>query len=264
MPTADFDWLQTDSFRDNIRRVVEEEATASKVGVRDIQRIVDFLMGRAAQFRQDVEDRERTKPVRREVTEALDSVRQLIRATAQRVGQQGGGAISSNDVMEAYVAGFCSFWPFCPSPTPPDDKKWDIHLNVYKAYIENIGQLGSRHEALRTFYMTVISAIFTFLALAGGTDGLFKAVKGEIFVIVAWFGIAICVAWFMHMGSFAGLFSAKLATLRKIETNLTVEPFTLETVKPQEKWRLRLTTVDRWVAVIFIGLFIWLLNVKLD
>jgi hypothetical protein len=45
---------------------------------------------------------------------------------------------------------------------------------------------------------------------------------------------------------------------------LTVEPFTLETVKPQEKWRLRLTTVDRWVAVIFIGLFIWLLNVKLD
>jgi hypothetical protein len=40
-------------------------------------------------------------------------------------------------------------------------------LELFKTYLDDLGRIGSRHENVRTFYVSVISALFVFLAMAG-------------------------------------------------------------------------------------------------
>lgn len=50
-------------------------------------------------------------------------------------------------------------------------------LEIYKAYLDDLGRIGSRQEILRQFYLSVISALFVFLSLAGGT-GVLASLQG--------------------------------------------------------------------------------------
>ena len=136
-----------------------------------------------------------------------------------------------------------------------------VLLELFKSYLEDLGRIGGRHETLRQFYVSVISALFVFLAMAG-KEGLFQAVRGGVLVIVALVGIIVCVAWILHMSSFADLFSAKTATLCKLEEKLPFQLFSTEKQELKEKGRIRLTTVDRIIAAAFILLFIALLFFK--
>ena len=80
------------------------------------------------------------------------------------------------------------------------------HVEMYKAYLEDLGRIGGRHENARKFYISVISALFVFLSMAG-TGGLFANVQGWVFGVVGIVGILICLAWFDHMTSFGKLIS---------------------------------------------------------
>jgi hypothetical protein len=50
------------------------------------------------------------------------------------------------------------------------------HVEMYKAYLEDLGRIGGRHENARKFYVSVISALFVFLSMAG-TGGLLPMFK---------------------------------------------------------------------------------------
>ncbi len=80
--------------------------------------------------------------------------------------------------------------------------------------------------------------------------------------IVGLVGILICLAWWLHMWRFANLFTAKSETLRGIEEAFPVRPFSIEETKRARMRSLRLTTVDRVVAVVFIVLFVALVCLK--
>ena len=139
----------------------------------------------------------------------------------------------------------------------PTEKEQEILLGLFKAYLEDLGRIGSRHEALRQFYISVISALFVFLAMTG-EKGLFQAVRGGVLVLVAIVGITVSIAWFLHMWSFGTLYVAKKATLSQMEATLPFKPFSTETTELAKGRRLRLTIVDRIVAVAFIALFLTL------
>jgi hypothetical protein len=106
----------------------------------------------------------------------------------------------------------------------------DAKVEIYKAYLEDLGRIGERHQNVRTFYVSVISALFVFLAMAG-PNGLLANVQGKVLVVVGLAGILICAAWYTHMGSFGAIYRAKLKTLRSLETagGLPLQPFTEET-----------------------------------
>jgi hypothetical protein len=155
-------------------------------------------------------------------------------------------------------------------------KQADVQIQVYKAYLEDLGRIGGRHENSRKFYITVMSALFVFLSLAG-KDGVFVNVQGAVLVIVAVVGIVVCLAWLEHMRSFGALYLAKLGTLRRLEADMEkyqlLKPFTLETEaltkrEPRGggeaplKWRYTpLTVVDRIApaasALLFAGMLIF-------
>lgn len=150
----------------------------------------------------------------------------------------------------------------------------DVQIQLYNAYLEDLGRIGGRHENSRKFYISVMSALFVFLSMAG-KDGVFVNVQGAVLVIVAIVGILVCVAWFEHMRSYGILYLAKLGTLRTLEEDMEKDrplmPFTVETeaLKKHDqreahvKFRYTpLTVVDRIVPVVCALLFLGLLAFK--
>jgi len=108
----------------------------------------------------------------------------------------------------------------------------DVHIQLYKAYLEDLGRIGGRHENTRKFYMSVMSALFVFLSMAG-KGGPFINVQGPALIIVGVVGILMCIAWFEHMRSFGKIYGAKFGTLRRLEEDLekdqSLKPFIVET-----------------------------------
>ena len=123
----------------------------------------------------------------------------------------------------------------------------EIRFDVFKAYLDDLGRIGGRHETLRQYYITVVSALASFLSLAGGQGMLQGVQQGTTVVGLA--GILVCLAWFLHMRSFAAIFKAKIATLRHIESGLPVEPFAKEDSVLEKTKSRDLTTADRFLAL---------------
>lgn len=136
-------------------------------------------------------------------------------------------------------------------------------VKVYIAYLDDLGRIGSRHETQRAYYVSLITALSAFLAVAG-EDGLLLEVKDAVMVIVGSVGTLVCVAWGLQMGTFRAVYRAKLKTLRDLEALLDPEfhPFTLER-SHSTRGSVGLSSAD--LAVSFGGgaLFVMLVAIKL-
>lgn len=141
-------------------------------------------------------------------------------------------------------------------PTPKE-----IALDIYKAYLDDLGRIGGRHETLRTFYVSLISALFTFLSLAGGSDALFT-IRTDVQIVVGIVGGLISIAWFAHMRAFSMLYQTKFRVLKRMEEGVgfPVQPFKDEA--PDRLERVHVTWVDQAVAVVFVLLFVLLFFIK--
>jgi hypothetical protein len=140
----------------------------------------------------------------------------------------------------------------------------DTAVDLYKAYLEDLGRIGSRHENLRTFYVSIMSVLFGFLAMAG-QQGALANVRGPILSLVGLVGIVICIAWFSHMRSFENVFEAKLETLRQLEEtgNLGCKLFTTERERLRARHYVHIAVVDQVVPLVSIVLFGALIFFKL-
>jgi len=139
----------------------------------------------------------------------------------------------------------------------------EIRLTLFQHYLEDLGRLGSRHESVRQFYMTVITALFALLALAG-PGGLLESVRGLVLVVVGGVGVSLCYLWHAHMKSFREIFRAKRETLQEIENDdkFHVRPFTTEDSK-LGKQHTHLTDIDQKIAIAFGVLFVALVVFKI-
>jgi hypothetical protein len=136
-------------------------------------------------------------------------------------------------------------------------------IEQYKAYMQDVSNIGSRHETARGFYLSVLSALLAFVALTG-KDGPLSGISANLFTVISLGAIAICVLWFLNTLSFAALYHAKLNQLHKMEEKLPFKTFTAEFETLKGDWKyFRITTVECLVATIFIILFIAALVLKL-
>lgn len=140
----------------------------------------------------------------------------------------------------------------------------EFRLEVFKAYLEDLGRIGGRHETARAFYLSVISALTVFLSLAG-KDGVFLSIQTPVIIMVGLVGLVICFTWLTHMGSFQTLFGAKLETVRTIEAGLPVRAFTEELSRLEAKYKrgyVRFTVVDIVTPLAFAALFVAFVVIK--
>jgi hypothetical protein len=137
----------------------------------------------------------------------------------------------------------------------------DVLIAQFNGYIEDLGRIGGRHEELRKFYVSVISALFVYVSLAG-KDGVLGTQGAGVLTIVGLVGIAICALWFFHMRSFSNIFLAKIQTLTELEKELQFPFFEKETARLRGMSYTPLTTVDQVVAVVLGALFFALMYFK--
>jgi energy-coupling factor transporter transmembrane protein EcfT len=134
------------------------------------------------------------------------------------------------------------------------------YIEQYKSYLQDVGNIGARHENSRRFYLSVVSALFVFLSMAG-KDGPLKFVEGPLRILVGMVGIILCVAWVMHMQSFGAIYRAKFDVLREMETQCNLFHLIDEEWKYLQKnprYKL-LTLIDTAIPALFAALFIALL-----
>jgi len=129
-------------------------------------------------------------------------------------------------------------------------------MEQYKSYMQDVANIGTRHETARGFYLSVLSALLAFVALAGN-DGPLKGIGSHLFMVISVGAIAICGLWLLNTLSFAALYHAKLGRLHVMEEKLPFQNFAAEFEVLKQDWRyIRLTTVECWVAFIFMTLFV--------
>jgi hypothetical protein len=129
-------------------------------------------------------------------------------------------------------------------------------IEQYKTCMQDLANIGTRHETARGFYLSVISALLAFVAMAG-KDGPISGIGSDLFVLISVGAIAICALWFLNTMSFAALYHAKIGRLKTMEEKLPFQNFAAEFDALKQDWRyIRLTTVECGVAFIFIILFV--------
>ena len=138
-------------------------------------------------------------------------------------------------------------------------------LAQYKSYLEDMRSIGTRHENTRKYYVTVVSALFVFLSMAG-PEGVFHSVQGNIATLVGGSGILLCASWIIHMQAFGAIYAAKFGVLREMELDPRLfEIFKLEFVLLKADRRyVFLTLLDTLVPAIFGGLFAALMVMKIN
>ncbi len=144
-------------------------------------------------------------------------------------------------------------------PTPPQN----VTLEQYKAYFQDVGNIGSRHENCRRFYLSIVSVLFVFLSMTG-EDGPFMNVKFAIQEVVGVFGLLLCIVWIMHMQSFAAIFRAKFKVLREIEGEkglFDVSGREWKHLTSDPRYRC-LTLIDSVIPIVFASLFALLMSLQ--
>ena len=120
-----------------------------------------------------------------------------------------------------------------------------------------LGRLGGRHETLRAFYLTLITALGTLLGLTSATGPL-GDVRNPVQAAIGAAGVLLALIWSVHMKSFGTYFAVKKEVLAELEAGWSLRPFVKEIAKLKTKKRwYRVTYVDQLVAAIFLAFFFY-------
>ena len=133
-------------------------------------------------------------------------------------------------------------------------------IEIYKIYIADLGNIGSRYVTANGFYLSIVSAMLGIMAFAKG-DELFGKANFVVTIAIPLFGCVICWIWLKTLDFFNTLFAAKFSMLRSIEAHLDIKCFTtedefLQKIHAEKKLPIRLIPIERKVPIVLAILFI--------
>jgi hypothetical protein len=130
-------------------------------------------------------------------------------------------------------------------------------MDLYKAYLSDLGSVGARYSTANSFYMTVVTALLGVLALIQANKP-FSDMRVEIVVTVAAFAVVICWIWRKTIDFYGDLFAAKFDVLREMEKQLPFQVFAAERqllADRKAQWLLHNERrVPLYLAVFFVTL----------
>lgn len=104
-------------------------------------------------------------------------------------------------------------------------------MDQYKAYLADLGNIGTRYATVQGFYVSVISALLGILALTESSNASSKLLSKlpiPTLLVVCLFSIVLCCLWRATVRFYQKLFGAKIAVLREMENFLPFKCFTRE------------------------------------
>lgn len=143
--------------------------------------------------------------------------------------------------------------PQVPTPEPAPS------LDQYKAYLSDLGNIGTRYTTSNGFYLSVITALMGILALTKVGE-IFERPKTYLGLVVSVFAVLVCLVWRRSVTDYAELFKIKFEVLREMEQKGNLFPiFKYENDK---RGKLSLLKNDRRVPLLlcvpFLLAFIYL------
>lgn len=155
-----------------------------------------------------------------------------------------------------------------PAVTP--DKQYDVCLEQYKAYLNDLGNIGTRYATVSGFYVSVIVALISVLALAEANK-IFSQLSTSTLIVVCSFAVVLCIIWAVTISFYRRLFRAKFAVLKALEVNLAYKCFDEEykvlRCFDEETKKLRvkpfLTSIEESIPIVLSLFFVALALIKL-
>ena len=127
-------------------------------------------------------------------------------------------------------------------------------LTIYKAYLDDLGRLGGRHETVRAYYLTAVTALATLVGLTSPTGALADT-RDKVQLAIGVGGALLALTWSAHMRSFGVYFKAKREVLAELEEGWSLKPFASEVSKTSKQRYYRVSYVDHLVAAAFFVIF---------
>jgi hypothetical protein len=140
----------------------------------------------------------------------------------------------------------------------------DTLIEQYKAYVADVGNIGSRYTTAQSFYLSVVSALIGVVAFfAKDADALrrYAWVAAPVMCFIA----LICFVWWRTLSFYQKLFGAKFAVLKKMEaTGGLFKVFEEEWAELVARGSPTLVQDEKWIpliigiaAVIGLPLLLW-------
>src|SRR5437660_12169994 len=108
------------------------------------------------------------------------------------------------------------YMPSARLNTVPEGKTHDVCLEQYKAYIGDLGNIGARYATVQGFYVSVITALISVLALTE-SNKIFSQLPTNTLVVVCLFAVALCMVWAVTIRFYRKLFVANLRVLNALD-----------------------------------------------
>jgi hypothetical protein len=138
------------------------------------------------------------------------------------------------------------------SDGPSGNPSIQLLLDQYKAYLGDLGNIGTRYTTANGFYVSVVSALLAILALGKRGEALAK-IDVLLYIVIPIFACLLCMIWRESMKSYSSLFQRKFEVLREMERRLPFQPFTREETLPRSGRRM--IKNDEWIPVILAAPF---------
>ena len=132
-------------------------------------------------------------------------------------------------------------------------------LEQYKLYVEMADRISQRREQSNRFYAGLVSAIIALLVVIGrfGVSGSSWSIA---LLAAGVFGSLLSVVWFINLGSYRTLNTAKFRVINEMECQLPYAGYNEEWayLRPTEgpARYFQLTRIERYVPLLILALFL--------
>ncbi|WP_435855519.1 RipA family octameric membrane protein [Streptomyces parvus] len=139
------------------------------------------------------------------------------------------------------------------------------NLEIYKLAVEMADRTSARRATANSYFLTAQTALLSVGGLVGAYSPTGKWWTGATIALA---GLALSIAWWLLLGSYRRLSSAKFKVINSIECSLPTRPFSMEweildsadgEQSGRRKKHLRLGVTERLVPGVYGALFIVIL-----
>lgn len=135
----------------------------------------------------------------------------------------------------------------------------DHLLEQYKLYVEMADRISLRRDQSNRFYAGLVSAIIALLVVMGRL-GVSGSSWNLALLAAGLLGASLSVIWFINLGSYRALNSAKFRVINEMESQLPYAGYTeewayLRPVDGPARY-FQLTRIERYVPLLVLALFI--------
>ena len=95
----------------------------------------------------------------------------------------------------------------------PSDTQHQVRLQQYKAYLGDLGNIGKRYATVQGFYVSVMAALISVLALSE-SNTILSQLKTNTLVVVCLFAVALSIVGALTIRYYKKLFRAKFGVLK--------------------------------------------------